>query len=712
MLVMRNCGTCFGRNLVVICGFFQLGAVTVPAQELAGSAVELVPLTVSASFDGAGWVRADSSITLTLSRSVSAADGRVAILVGMTDVTTLFERTGTTLRYHARALRLPSGENEVVAYTVLSGKWKEIARLPIKVLTPAGFSTAVLKPSVSLNNKGQLAEGHSGTQPTPQPATYQDFGFSGGVQSTHARGAWNLRTQSNFVGASRQQEALRFGIKQNQAPKIDLSDYLLQLERGPATLSLGHVSEGTNRYLINSFASRGVEARVGNTRANLSLAALNGSSVVGWSNFTGLDNSDHRVQSGTLNLELLPSRPGALHVDATLMNGSLLPQTSFTQGAVVDAERSTGEGVQLAAASPAQRLRFAAGLSRSRFANPLKDRELVGDTNVVEVLPETRGALYVEVSAGLLQHFVLPHLFATTLNAVYRRERVDPMYRSVATQTQADRLQDTYELNGNVGVFSLQASQSRNHDNLDDIASILKTLNHSSTAQIAVPMAPLLHVTHGVALFPTVNYGFNRMHQFGAGIPANSDFSASHVPDQQSDVHNAAVSWQIGRWRVQYRYNQSTQDNRQTGRERADFFGVSNTVAVDVTARANLDVGVEGSTEHQTNREAAQTNRVRRAGGTLTWRATPLTTLTAFASSNATRDDPLSRDTYDTETRFELSRGFDLWRTPAGNATRGQLFVRYGKTTGIAWAFPRGSHVDRSARGAWMLTSGVSLRLY
>jgi hypothetical protein len=701
-----------GRILMLAGGLQTVGGSSARAQELAGAGATISPLTVNASFDGSGWVRADSAITLTLGRLPSASEGRVAVLVGMTDLTPLFERTGTTLRYRARSLPLPSGDNEVAIYLVAAGKWTEVARLPIKVLTPAGFTTSVLKPSVSLNNKGQLAEGHSGSQPGPDPSTFQDFGFSSGVQTTHARGGWSLRTQSNFVGVSRQQEALRFGIRQDRAPKIDLSDYIVQLERGPASLSLGHVTEGTNRYLINSFASRGVEAKVGNARATLSLAALNGSSIVGWSNLTGLDNGDHRVQSGTLNLELVASRPGALHVDATVMNGSLLPQTSFTQGAVVDAERSTGEGVQVSAASPSQRLRFAAGLSRSRFDNPAKDRELTGDTSVVPVLPENRGALYVEVGAGLLQNATLPHLFATTLNAVYRRERVDPLYRSVAAQAQADRLQDTYELSGNVGAFALQASQSRNHDNLDDVASILRTVNRLSTAQVSVPVASLIHVSRGAELWPALTYGFNRVRQFGAGVPANSDFTASHVPDQQSDIHNAAASWQIGRWRLQYRFNQSVQDNRQTGRERADFFGVSNTVAVDVNARADLDLGIEGSTEHQTNREVAQTSRVRRAGGTLTWRPTPLTTFTAFASTNATRDDPLTSDGFNSEMRFELSRGFNLWRSPAGSGTRGQLFLRYGKTTGILWSFPAASAFERAARGAWMLTSGMSLRLY
>jgi hypothetical protein len=204
----------------------------------------------------------------------------------------------------------------------------------------------------------------------------------------------------------------------------------------------------------------------------------------------------------------------------------------------------------------------------------------------------------------------------------------------------------------------------------------------------------------------------NRVHQFGAGIPVNSEFSASHVPDQVSNLHNGTAAWQLGRWKLQYRYNQTLQDNRQTGRERADFYGVSNTISIDVAARSNLDAGYEASTEHQTNRESAQTNRVRRAGGSITWRPTPLTTITGFASINVTRDDPLTTDVSNRDLRIELTRGFNLWRNPTVGGSRGQLFVRYANTSGINWAFPGGSAFTVTDRAGWTINSGVSLRLY
>jgi hypothetical protein len=701
---LRRRSICLAATLVFVATQAALGQDgSAPADSLT--------LFVTGAFSD-GWVRSDSAIVLTLSRSLIPSDGRLAILIGANDVTALFEGTGTSLRYRARSLRLPPGQSEVTVYSVRGSEWTQLASLPIRILTPSGFASSIVKPSVSLNNKGQLAEGHSGLQASPDPATYQAVGFSGGLETTHERDNWSFRTQSNYIGVSRQNEALRFGIRQDRAPKIDLSDYTIQLARGLTSLSFGHLTEGTNRHLINSFASRGVEARVGGQRASVILSAVNGSSTVGWNNITGLENRNHRIQSGTLNVELLPSRAGALHLDATLMNGSLLPQTAFTQGAVVDAEQSTGGGVQFSASTPSQRLRLSAGVSRSRFENSPNDRELVRDTAVVPVQQERRGASYLELNAALLQNASVAGLFSTTLNAVYRRERVDPMYRSVAAQAQADRLNDSYELAGNVGAIALQVAHTRYHDNLDDIPSILRTLNRMSTAQISVPVAALLRAQRGAFLLPSINYGVNRVHQFGAGIPINSEFSASHVPNQLSNLHNGTAAWQLGRWKLQYRYNQSLQDNRQTGRERADFYGVSNTIAIDVAARSNLDAGYEASTEHQTNRESAQTSRVRRAGGSITWRPTALTTLTGFASINVTRDDPLTADVSNREARLELTHGFNLGRNPVGGGTRGQLFIRYANTSGLNWAFPGGAAFSVTERAGWTVNSGVSLRLY
>ena len=685
------------------------------AQDATPPAPSSTPITLSASFPSDRFISADTPIAFTLTRPIGSTDGRLALVVGGLDVSALAERSPTTITYRPRAVRLPSGESEAVVYLVNGQAWTELARVPLKVLAAGGFTSAVTKPSTAITMKGQLAEGHSDEAPEPERATYQDLTLSAGLQSAHVRGGWALRTQSNYLGVSRREEALRYALEQDDAPRLDLADYTVQLERGRAAFGLGLVSTGSNRHLVNAFASRGVSATVRGSVANLSVAAVNASSIVGWNNFSGLDNGDHRVYSATLGLELRPKRPGALHLDATVLDGSLLPQTSFTQGAVVDAERSSGGGVQLSASTPSQRLRAAAGVSRSRFANPNRDPELGDSAALVPIQRETRGARYVELNATLLQNAKIPKLFATTLNAGYRHERVDPLYRSVAAFVQADRLQHAFDLGGSLGALSVQVSHTRGGDNLDRIASVLTTRQRASTAVASAPMADLFGVRRHAGLWPQVAYGLNRTHQFGVGLPANSDFSATHVPDQVSVVHDASASWQLRQWRLQYRFNHSDQDNRQVGRDRADLAGTASIVTLGVSVGTTVDLSLDASDERQSNRELVQTTRVRRVGGTVTWRPTPLTTLTAFTSASVSSDAASTSNADNGEHRFELARAFDLWRTPGSGGSRGQLFLRYAnQSSSLRQLTVQTPDVVpiRTVRDSWTLSSGASLRLF
>ena len=690
--------------------------VVLAAQDPPPVAATGTTLNATASFPTDRFIASDSPVGFTLTRPLGPSDGRLALVVGSMDVSALAEQSATSIAYRPRSVRLPRGESEAVLYLVNAGAWTELARVPLKVLATGGFTSATTKASAALTMKGQLAEGHSADAPEPERATYQDFSASGGLQSAHMRNGWTLRTQSNYLGVSRREEALRWGLRQNEAPRFDLSDYVVQIERGRTTFGLGHVSTGSNRHLMNEFASRGASVSVRGGAASLAVAALNGSSVVGWDNFAGLDHGDHRIYSATLGVELRPRRPGALHVNATVLDGSLLPQTSFSQGAVVDAERSTGTGVQLSASTPSQRLRAAVGYTRSRFDNPIeRDTELDSGIAVVPVRREVSGAGYVELNAVLLQNATLAKLFASTLNAGYRHERVDPLYRSVAASVQGDRLQHTGDLGGNIGALSFQLSHGRGSDNLDRLASVLTTRTRTSAATATLPTAGLFRVRRHVARWPQLGYALMRTHQFGVGVPVDADFSPTHVPDQMSVVHDATAAWQGEKWRLQYRFNRSDQDNRQVGRERADLAGTSNTVSAGVSIRTYLDLSVDASDERQSNRELVQRNTVRRLAGTVNWRATALTTLTAFASTSVSSDVPSTSDADDSEVRFELARGFDLWRNAGGGGTRGQLFLRYAnQSSSLHQRSLEAPDVPtvRAMRAAWTLSSGATLRVF
>ena len=223
------------------------------------------------------------------------------------------------------------------------------------------------------------------------------------MKSDVARGPFNSQTQFDFVGASFQKEALRFGELGDRAPQVDLSSYLMQFQSGKMKYQSGHYSYGTLRHLMSGFSSRGMMMSfpVGKS-GDFSLTAMNGSTIVGFGNFFGLDKRKHQLLSGTLGYELLPKRPGGLRVEAGLLDGWLLPVTGFTEGAINDAQRSQGVGFRLIASDPKQRYKFEGGFTRSKFLNPA-DPLLNQNANVREVPPITRNARYLDASAEILK---------------------------------------------------------------------------------------------------------------------------------------------------------------------------------------------------------------------------------------------------------------------------------------------------------------------
>ncbi|MBI4540542.1 MAG: hypothetical protein HY704_13660 [Gemmatimonadetes bacterium] len=674
------------------------------------SAQQSSTITVSPAFAVDGYVAARAPIELTLSRVPTAAEGRIAVFVGTSDLTSLFEAVGSGLVYRSNGVDLPSGESELKVFLVDGPAWNELTRMVIRVLTPRGFEKAQIDPGMELRNTGQLAEGHSGTQPAPARPTYQSIAGTLGLQTTHRRDGWSLSSDTHLLGAGERADALRFGEKGDQASRIDLADYVLRFEGRNTVLSVGHVSAGMNRHLINGFSSRGVTAVVGGPRVSWSVGAENGTSIVGTDNIVGLERGDHRIVSSGLALEVFPARPGALHVDATVLRGSVLATSGFTQGGIISADRSDGYGVQLAASTPSQRVRLAAGLasSRSEFA---ADPPLSSGSSLVPLQPHRRTARYAEVYVGLMQDRKVFGAIPMTLNAALRHERVDPLYRSVASFTQSDIQRDGVDIGGNVDAVSVQVALVNTADNLDAIASLLTSRTRSSSVTLGTPLASVLRITRGASWLPTVWYAQQRMHQFGAGIPTGGGFTASDVPDQLSVVQDVSVQWQVKQWQLAYRVNQSDQDNRQPGRELADFATLTHTIAVGVMAGSTLSLGLDLGLERQENQELGQVNHVRRAGVTGNWRVTANTTLDGSIRASRTEDPGAGSDTHVSSVQGVIAHGFNLWRATDGTP-RGQVFLRFARYSSELFNLGGSFAPPTQAFGTWNVASGLTLRLF
>jgi hypothetical protein len=283
-----------------------------------------------------------------------------------------------------------------------------------------------------------------------------------------------MQNQFDILGFSFRPQSLRFGELGKDAPLIDLPSYLIQLKIGAVNLQVGHSLFGRHRYLINSFSSRGLNLAFSlGRRADFSFSAMNGTSIVGWDNFFGLNRRKHQIYGGILGFELLPSRPGGLRLELQAVNGSLLPLSNYTQAHLNDAETSTGYGGRLLASDTPQRFHLEAGFARSRFKNPA-DALLAQGHSIVEARSHTANAHYVDASYQLLRDREIRPDWKAGLTVSSRYSRVDPLYRSVTAYAQADRYELQYELLGNIGEIALIAGMNQADDNLADIPSILK----------------------------------------------------------------------------------------------------------------------------------------------------------------------------------------------------------------------------------------------
>jgi hypothetical protein len=389
------------------------------------------------------------------------------------------------------------------------------------------------------------------------------------------------------------------------------------------------------------------------------------------------------------------------------MTGSVLPLTSFNQGAVTDAEESRGVGVQLQASDAGQRIRLTAGVARSRFVNPV-DPLLSGDTNVVAVQPSTRTARFGEVGVQLLRSLTITPSVKADLSTTLRHERVDPLYRSVGTGVQSDIENNGLDVNGSLGPLSLQAALTRSRDNLDDLASVLTTHNRSSSLGGALPLSALLGA--GAWYWPTLTANTQRNHQYGEGVPTNADFTATHVPDQMSTNWTASSAWTGGKWSLTYRWNQSFQDNRQTGRERADFRATVQGISLGLTSIAGLTTSLDVGRERQTSIETGASQFIARVGTSLQWQPFGATAFSGSTSYSRAVDPFASQRTRNLELQAEVSQGFNLYRR-LESQTQGRVFLRFARTRAAVVPFEAVSTLPVPRIG-WSLNAGGSLRLY
>lgn len=660
----------------------------------------------------------NDEIELKLSRALSAGEGRFAVFLNETDVTALFAVEPQRLNYAPRFLPLPVGENKLTVYLVEPiDEWKTLSEFIFKVKAQTNGKTTIEKtetklkektentgektsektvektddwkmeftPNLSLNGTGQNQTLTFPRESAPTRNPFTNLDGQGNFQFKVSRRGWTLNNKFDFAGVSFRQNALRFGELQERAPKIDLSSYLIEFGKGRFKINFGHVSFGSNRHLINGFSSRGISVTVPlGKQTDVTFAAANGTSIVGFDNFIGVTRRRHNVTSLIFAREFFAERPNGLRVEFTLMRGSLLPLSNFNQREVNDAEKSAGFGFRVIGSDTKQRLRYEAGFTRSKFTNP-RDPNLEQGFNVTQIRPTTKNARHGEISFDFLQGLKLWREKKLKLTGTFRHEEIEPLFRSVAASLQADRRQFQYEVAASFGEVSFAYGNLRDRDNLNDITSILKTLNRRNNLIFAIPLNSFFTTSKPIKWIPAVSYSYDHTHQFGAFLPTNGEFAdASQVPDQHSFLHAFNAQWQLSeKLNIGYRYNQALQDNRQPGREIADFLSRVNAVTLGIKPLSSLDLDFDLSQESQKNFEQPRTDKTFRFAARAAWQtpflknsAVSLGLSTTFAGDAENFNDSRNAE-LDVQWTYKFGFGKEKFKK-----METQVFVRYANRYG------------------------------
>jgi hypothetical protein len=656
-------------------------------------------------------------IVIRLDRAPGPADGTLAVLIGTLDVTTLFRLAGNELLFTGKEFALPAGEFPLVVWQVQGGAWREIHRSTLKIAAEMPSAVAAdgerkrFTPTLDVSIKAQVRERVHGNGARSARPTFSDIAMRGAVAVDDAIGSVNAKGNANIVGTSYRGEALQFGTRAAQAAKVDLADYRFDFGYGPTQLSVGHIGWGNHPLLLNSYNSRGLIGTVKlGQRFDVSLNAMNGTSVVGFDNFFGMAESRHRIHGAQIGVEADPAQPGWLRAELSFVDASMLARSNFNRGEIPDAEKSTGFGARLLGRLFGGRLRTDLAFARNEY-RPADDPQLSQGQRLTPLSATTRGARIIDAAFDLVQGWELAEGLTLTLTPVLRYEQVQPLYKMLGASINADQRVRRAGVTGRFGALQAHWSRSQREDNLDRIVSLLKTRTESDEAALSVPLAELLRAKSATnSIWPRLSLQWQDNRQFAVNSPdfALSGIQPSHRPDQANRTASAAAAWSLGRYGINYSVNHARQDNRQPGRENADFLNLGHQLSLSVAWSETLNLNAGANRTRQFSTEKQLAGYVDGATFGLEWHPRDHWTISgnyALTRGDDSRDLALSRGH---TLQTQLARRFTL---PGlfGAPMQGQAFVRH--------ALQSTSNTDRSlglqASGrSWTINLGASLSLF
>ncbi len=708
-----------GRMLVNL-PVVQRPPIEIPAQLGATEAPVAASTAVLPQDEDAGSTMTESSIGTATELSIDDARP-LHFLLGNRDITALIQRDENG-SYRAALAKLADPDAISVFATDEFGHWEMIAGPDVRVSEPPATAEYGLPdlldaernedaaeagsnwtPALTAGVDSQLDEGSAGDAFASERRHYQDLNVAAGLQGSRSWGAVELDSQFDFVGVSHRPSALRYSEQGPDAAKFDLSQYQVSLNAGPLQLGAGHVSVGNHALLISAHNTRGI--RLSYTpfeRLRISGGRLNTIAMTGYQRLLGYSGEDRQIYAAGLEADLLQTGWLELTLGLTWMNGQRRSEPGFDTGEVTDAEKNDGLGASLSLGLFDKRLSLEGEWARSRFSSPADPFLEQGDELVPVQITRDR-AWTGRVSLDLIPGMDSP-LGIISLRLSGDAARADPLYKALIAFASADQESRGLGADFSIGALSVSVNQNRSDDNVDDVPTILKTRSENRSSNLSLPLSQLWDEA---SWLPSLSFGWNKSTQKAMNNPDpdESGFNGgSHLPDQLNLQRNLNADWNMGVVSLGLGWSQAKQDNRQPGREQADFISRQRSVSLSWQVLDSLGLSSGLNETRQQDVEQGKENR------SFTWNAGLNLNRGSFSLSaqygrNRNNDslDLAEDQSSDISADISWSGDFGEW-VPAA-----QLFARYNRS--------RSESLDRefdafSSQGQWRWTAGLNLTLY
>jgi hypothetical protein len=626
-------------------------------------------------------------IVVRLSRPLTATEGMLAVCIGDLDLSQKTVKLDeVTYLVDLAGVSVPGGTQILALHLVTAGRWIDLANL--KVIGEQVSQDSASKPfeaKFSVGVKGQISEKVSGTAKVGARPRFQDATMGIALSAQPPWLGKDSRIAMNLLSVSRRNEALNFGVNADAASKLDMQDYRADLVLGTFKLTVGHQSVGAHPLILADKTSRGVTGalRLGE-RFDVSASAIRATSVIGFDDFIGLQNADHRIYTLGVGFEAFPETKGMLRTELTLMDGKAEPQSQFNRGQIEDAERSKGVGLKVSTSDADSRWRGDVLWARSKHVNPI-DQTLAQGGDVVAVKPENRQAYTADFSYLVLKDAKLfGDKFPMNIRGIVRYEYSDPLFKSLGANFIADQRLMRYGTELRLGELTLNLTAGRKNDNVSTIPTVLKTGTYDWVFSMATPLASIFAVSpkegdssvanKPINFWPSVQWDSSTVRQYTLRIPDGTNAKSSFWPDQRNRQHKIGLNWSLDRATVGYSVEFAHQDNRQTDRTLADFLIRTHQVTSSyrATDKLSFSLGLNQSRNLSVEKHQTTTNTGGQLG--IDWAMTDDWSVKLDYSSGIVRDSLNQQYNNAQNSSFQAVR--KLPSNLLGLKVEGQGFVR------------------------------------